>query len=166
MKLLPTLVCAGSLLLSLVVQASDQSSEQAYQRCAACHMADGSGVPGVFPPLKNRIAPIANTAEGRHYLAMVVQAGLMGNIDVQGISYFGVMPAQGSIYDAKGIAEVLNYLVESLGKKPLPPTWQAFTPTEVAQTLASKAGESSAQQTAKMRRELFLLYPELNEMAP
>jgi len=161
MKNFSILLCALCALWPLGSAGAEVSGEQAYQRCAACHMADGSGVPGVFPPLKNRIPEMAASAEGRRYLTMVVQNGLMGNIVVEDVSYYGVMPAQASVYDAKGISVVLNYLAESIDGKQLSSAWQAFTEAEVKQTLVEFSDKTSAQHTAKMRRELFRLHPEL-----
>jgi len=163
MKIFSLLLCSLGVLLPLSSASAEVGGEQAYQRCAACHMADGSGVPGVFPPLKNRIPVMAASAEGRRYLIMVVQNGLMGNIVVEDISYYGVMPAQSSVYDAKGISVVLNYLAESIDGSQLSNVWQAFTEAEVQQTLLEFAGKKGAQHTAQMRRELFRLHPELNE---
>jgi len=161
MKLFAILLCSLGVIMPLTNSAAEVSGEQAYERCAACHMADGSGVPGVFPPLKNRIPALAASIEGRRYLTMVVQNGLMGNIVVEDVSYYGVMPAQASVYDAKGISVVLNYLAEAIDGSQLSSTWQAFTEAEVQQTLFEFAGKSSAQHNAKMRRELFRLHPEL-----
>jgi len=161
MKIYSLLVCTLGALWSLASVGAEVSGEQAYQRCAACHMADGSGVPGVFPPLKNRIPEMAASAEGRRYLTMVVQNGLVGNIVVEDVSYYGVMPAQASVYDAKGISVVLNYLAESIDGSQLSGDWQAFTEAEVQQTLLEFLDKTGAQHTAKMRRELFRLHPEL-----
>ena len=161
MKLFSILLCSLGVTLPLTSAAAEVSGEQAYERCAACHMADGSGVLGVFPPLKNRIPALAASKEGRSYLTMVVQNGLMGNIVVEDVSYYGVMPAQGSVYDAKGISVVLNYLAESIDGNQLSSSWQAFTEVEVQQTLLDFSGKAGAQHTAKMRRELFRLHPEL-----
>jgi len=161
MKIFSLLLCSLGVLIPLSSASAEVGGEQAYQRCAACHMADGSGVPGVFPPLKNRIPAMAASAEGRRYLTMVVQNGLMGNIVVEDISYYGVMPAQASVYDAKGISVVLNYLAEAIDGNQLAGSWKAFTEAEVQQTLLEYSDKTGAQYTAKMRRELFRLHPEL-----
>ena len=42
------------------------------QRCAACHLSNGAGVPGAFPPLKTDVRKLAGTVAGRRYLALVV----------------------------------------------------------------------------------------------
>ena len=46
-----------------------------FKRCAACHLGDGAGVPGAFPPLKANAQSLAATAPGRRYLALAVIRG-------------------------------------------------------------------------------------------
>ncbi len=119
---------AGTLILSLGVNAA-ADGENLYARCAACHLPDGAGIPGVFPPLKDRLDSIATTKLGRDYVVMTVIGGLIGVIEIDGISYRGVMPAQG-LSDAE-IASVLNYIVSSLSTA-TSEDWQAFSEAEVA----------------------------------
>ena len=104
-----------------------------YQRCAACHLPNGQGVPGAFPALAGRLAAAAATDGGRDYMVMAVSAGLMGEIDVDGKKIRGVMPAQAGLTDAD-IAAVLNYAVALKGADARPPkvAAKAFTPEEVA----------------------------------
>lgn len=56
--------------------------------CAACHQADGSGVPGAFPPLAGNPA-VGDAA----YVERVIVEGLSGPLEVLGVSYDGMMPA-------------------------------------------------------------------------
>lgn len=105
-------------------------------RCAACHLPDGTGVPGAFPPLAGRLAPLATTAEGREYLVLVVAKGLAGPITVDGANYFGAMAAQTPALDDDGIAAVLNYVVGKLGFEVPYPELPPFTGDEVSAILA------------------------------
>lgn len=90
------LLAFSALIFSLSFAAyGDDAGAKAYKRCSACHLATGKGVPGAFPPVKDRLVPFANYKEGRDYLIMVVEAGLMGPIKVNGMTYRSVMPAQG-----------------------------------------------------------------------
>ncbi len=82
--------------------------------CAACHLDDGKGVPGAFPPLRNRSPKMAALEGGREYLITVVSFGLMGTIQAEGHSYFGVMPGHAGSMPADAIAAALNYLVFEL----------------------------------------------------
>ena len=106
------------------------------KRCAACHLANGAGVPGAFPPLKSDVRSLATTAAGRRYLALVVIRGVSGPITVEGKAYRGMMPAQGALNDAQ-VAAVLNHVVRSGSAKP-------FTPREIAGYRAGSAGLNSA----------------------
>lgn len=79
-----------------------------YQRCAACHLPNGQGVPGAFPALAGRTAEAAATDAGRDYLVMTVVAGVMGEIEIDGRKIRGVMPAQAGLTDGD-VAAVLNH---------------------------------------------------------
>lgn len=129
--------------LSLAVTAASVAAAQAphadkgaaaYQRCAACHLPTGAGVPGAFPRIAGRIEQAAATEEGRAYLVMVVSKGLMGEIEVDGKKYRGVMPAQAGMSD-EDVAAVLNY---AASLKPATPVaapkaeMKPFTAEEVA----------------------------------
>lgn len=113
---LATLAVAGS--------AAAQDGATIYKRCAACHLADGSGVPGAFPPLKADVRSLATTTAGRRYLALVVIRGVSGPITVAGKVYRGTMPAQGGLNDAQ-VASVLNHVVRGSSAK-------TFTAAEIA----------------------------------
>lgn len=95
-----------------------------YKRCAACHLANGAGVPGAFPPLKADAAALAGTPAGRRYLALVVIRGVSGPITVGGKPFRGTMPAQAGLNDAQ-VAAVLNHVVKGSSAK-------AFSAREVA----------------------------------
>jgi len=105
-----------------------------YKRCAACHLADGAGVPGAYPPLAGRMDDMAATTEGRDYLVHVVARGLMGAIEVNGVTYRGVMPAQTGL-DNEAIAQVLNFLLK-LGKDDV--SSASFTTEEVTRLREAK----------------------------
>lgn len=157
-----TLICALGFLAVTAggAAADDTSGEAGFQRCAACHLPGGEGIPGAFPPLKGRIANIAASQEGRAYLVGVVQAGLMGAITVDDIPYMGVMPAQGASYDASGISEVLNYAIQVLDGDNAKPDWAPFSAEEVAGLI--KANSVPTSQGSAMRRQaLHEQYPEL-----
>jgi mono/diheme cytochrome c family protein len=84
-------------------------------RCAACHGAEGAGIPGSIPSLHEQVVEFAKIPQGRDYLVMVVTTGLMGNLKVGGIAYNNVMPAQSGLSETE-IAAVLSYLASNLGK--------------------------------------------------
>lgn len=117
-------------------------------RCAMCHQAGGEGLSGQFPRLAGRAAIIAQSPEGRAYMARVVLWGMAGPITVEGAPLMGVMPGMASMADAE-IAEILSHAV-TLGKpaKPAKP----FKPAEIAAVRA--AGRASMADNNKLRADL------------
>jgi hypothetical protein len=148
------------LVLASGAVAGGASNKADYQRCAACHLPGGEGIPGAFPPLKGRVASIAASDEGRAYLVAVINAGLMGSITVDGVPYMGVMPAQGSSFDAAGISKVLNYTIQEIDQANVAADWKAFSAEEV-QGLIEANSAATSQSNAKLREALLEKYPEL-----
>jgi len=103
-----TLFAWLSVVAPLAAAADGQSSYQ--QHCAVCHQPDGSGVAGIYPRLKGRVAGLAATDRGVEYLAAVVAFGMMGPIEVDGVPIAGFMPGVSSLSSAD-IVELLRYLV-------------------------------------------------------
>lgn len=133
--------------LALAGTASAQSPDGAtlYQRCAACHLPDGAGVPGAFPPLRADFAALAARPAGRRYLVLAVTRGLAGPLLVEGKPYRGVMPAQ-SLLDDAGVAAVLNHVAVQVAKAG--PGVRPFTPAEVAAARAGGAALTAAAVAA------------------
>ena len=119
------------------------------QRCAMCHQTDGSGLPGQFPRLAARVATIAQTPAGRHYLASVLLNGMVGTIKVDGQSLAGLMPSMAALKDQE-IADLLNHAAglkpPIKGKKPAP-----FTAAEVAAVRAGGSVGASAVAAERSR---------------
>ena len=88
----------------------DPGREVYNKYCLTCHQADGSGVPGMYPPLVNA-EMITGTADD---LIRIILFGLEGPIGPEGISYSQVMPAQDFISDSD-IVLLVNYLRETWG---------------------------------------------------
>jgi mono/diheme cytochrome c family protein len=84
--------------------------ETTYANCAACHQADGSGLPPVFPPLAGHAADLAALPGGTNYLMHTVLFGLEGEIMIGDATFNGVMPAWGHLSDAE-IAAVIDYII-------------------------------------------------------
>ncbi len=81
--------------------------------CQNCHMSDGNGVAGAFPPLVKAgylKKPVKTVIE-------VILKGQSGEISVNNIKYNGQMPAQNYLTDEQ-IADVLNYIYNNWGNKP------------------------------------------------
>jgi mono/diheme cytochrome c family protein len=80
--------------------------------CLACHQRDGSGVPGMYPPLQK--TDWVNGDKKR--LINILLHGLEGEIVVNGETYSQVMPKQSFLTD-KQIAQVLTYIRQNMGNK-------------------------------------------------
>jgi mono/diheme cytochrome c family protein len=77
--------------------------------CMQCHMANGKGVPGTFPPL----AGSNWLTEKRTESIRAVKYGQSGEILVNGEVYNGVMVPMGM--SDEEIADVFNYIMNSWG---------------------------------------------------
>jgi nitrite reductase (NO-forming) len=84
--------------------------------CMNCHMEDGKGLSGAFPPL----AKSDYLKRAPKDLISVILKGQSGEIKVNGVVYNGMMPAQDYLSDEE-IADVLNYINNSWGNKNLKP---------------------------------------------
>jgi mono/diheme cytochrome c family protein len=80
-------------------------------RCAACHQADGRGLPGVFPPLAG--SEFVNGDSAR--LVRLVLRGLTGPVTVGGATFNGAMPAWADQLTDAEIAAVLTSARSSFG---------------------------------------------------
>lgn len=78
--------------------------------CTTCHQATGEGTPPAFPPLKGQKEWMGDCA----FHAGLVVHGFKGEIEVAGVKYNGVMPAQGNLSDLE-IAAVITYERSSWG---------------------------------------------------
>jgi mono/diheme cytochrome c family protein len=82
-------------------------------RCAVCHQAAGTGLPGVFPPLAG-----SNWVGGQGApLVQIVLHGVQGALTVNGTTYNSAMPAFGSQLNDAQIAAVLTYVRGQWGNK-------------------------------------------------
>lgn len=78
--------------------------------CFACHLANGEGMPGVFPPLAGSDFLTAD----KDRAVRIAVKGLSGPITVNGKAYNNVMPPQPQLEDAQ-VADVLTYVLNSWG---------------------------------------------------
>lgn len=74
------------------------------QYCLACHQADGSGVPGLYPPLKDT----EWVSGDKERLIRVVLEGIGGPMEVNGETYNQEMAAHDFLSDEE-IAAVLTF---------------------------------------------------------
>ena len=128
--------------------------ERHFKQCTACHLSTGVGVPGMFPSLTERLGPLAGTQKGRDYLVMVVQAGLMGRLSIEGTTYQGMMPAQGPSLGDDGIASVLNYILHTFNADTLAKKSPLFTTVEVA-AIKARYSNVSGRDIHALRQSVF-----------
>lgn len=89
--------------------------------CLSCHQADGSGVPGMHPPL----TPGSWVSKDPKELIAIMMKGLNGKIEVNGEVYNDLMPSHAQLSDQE-IADVLTYVRASFGNN-----FSAITPEMV-----------------------------------
>jgi len=94
------------------LEESIKLGEEIYQGyCLACHMSEGEGIPGAFPPLANSDYLMADKERSIRQ----VMHGSEGEMVVNGETYNGVMPPQ-PLSDEE-IAHVLNFIRNSWGNE-------------------------------------------------
>ena len=76
--------------------------------CTSCHMGEGQGVPGAFPPLANN----PNLGDAAHVID-VIQNGLQGPLEVAGTTYNGMMPPTN--LPPEDVAAVASYIRTNWG---------------------------------------------------
>jgi cytochrome c553 len=115
---------------ALALETDSKLGKKIYTTCSACHLADGKGVVGAFPPIANRLNDIAVDSLGREYLISVVLLGLKGSIKADGKSYYGVMQGFSANFSDEEISAVLNYVIVDLSTKK-PEKFESFSALEV-----------------------------------
>lgn len=77
--------------------------------CVTCHLPNGKGIPGNFPPL----AGSNWLSDKKEESIKAIKYGLSGPIEVNGEPYNNVMAAQG--LSDQEVADVMNYISNSWG---------------------------------------------------
>ena len=96
--------------------------------CRSCHQVNGTGSPGLYPPLTNTEWV---TGDKERLIGIVIN-GLTGSIEVNGEQYDNVMPPMPYMSDQE-IAEVLTYVRSNFGNSA-----SEVTVAEVEKVRASK----------------------------
>lgn len=98
--------------------------------CLACHMATGTGVPHLNPPLVNTTYVLGDKAA----LIKIVLNGFNEDVKINGQSYSNTMTPHPDLTDRQ-IADVLTYVRKSFGNKA-----SAVTVAEVKKVRARNLG--------------------------
>ncbi|MEP2771321.1 MAG: cytochrome c [Fulvivirga sp.] len=94
------------------LKASMERGKEIYlANCVTCHMANGQGVPNVFPPL----AKSDYLMEDLDRSVKQILYGAQGEMKVNGVVYNGIMT--GFDLSDKEVADLLNYIRNSWGNK-------------------------------------------------
>ncbi len=101
---------------------ADERGRLLFGNCVGCHQASGSGMPPVYPPLRN--SPYVTGDPSR--LMRILLHGLEGDIEVDGITYRGVMPAAPIQSDAD-LALLASWLRSQWGHASPPITTEFVT---------------------------------------
>lgn len=102
---------------------SIKAGSEIYQDfCVQCHLSNGIGVFGVFPPLKASDYLLENT----NLSIAGIKYGLKGKIIVNNEEYDGLMIRQG--LDNEEVADVMNYILNEWGNE----TTDFITPNQVS----------------------------------
>ena len=92
---------------------SRENGESLYQDfCLRCHMPNGKGVDGIFPPLAKSDFLFKQMEES---IKAIKFGGIDGEIIVNGLKYNSKMEKIG-LYDDE-IADIMNYILNSWGNK-------------------------------------------------
>jgi nitrite reductase (NO-forming) len=91
--------------------------------CQACHMENGKGIAGVFPPLSNSDYLLADLNRAIHIIAN----GMKGEIVVNGVTYNQEMPKPLPELSNQQVADVLTFVLNSWDNK-----GGVITPEEVS----------------------------------
>jgi mono/diheme cytochrome c family protein len=124
---------------SSAAQASAVGAQVYAANCTGCHGANGAGVAGAFPPMAGNKSILASET----YVADVLLYGLQGQINVDGQTYNGVMPAWAAQLSDAEIAGVLDHIRSSWGNSAtaVPEAVvkaERATPKTVSQVLAER----------------------------
>jgi mono/diheme cytochrome c family protein len=102
------------------VKKKTQPGEIVYmQFCLSCHMQNGEGVPGLYPPLTQTKWVLGD----KDTLIQMILEGQQGPIEVKGKPYNNIMTKLDFLGD-KQIAEVLTYVRSNFGNDASPVTPQ------------------------------------------
>ena len=147
-----SLLLCSILSISLTCKA-DKTGAELYQQCAGCHLKAAEGVPGMFPPLTDRLGALVKKSAGRDYLVMVINTGMVGNLKVDGTPYLNnMMPGQ--TLNNIDTAAVLNYLLEAFNVKTLPKEWSRFTESEI-ESIKTRYPNAKARDVYELRKSAF-----------
>lgn len=109
---LPAFVLIGMTSLPIDKKVMERGKKVYTQYCSPCHQADGSGVPGLNPPLEKTTHVLGNKSA----LIKVILKGLNTHEEINGETYNNIMAPHNHLTDQQ-ISDVLSYVRNSFGNK-------------------------------------------------
>jgi mono/diheme cytochrome c family protein len=121
-----------------------KTGAEVYATCAACHMANGQGLVGAFPPLAG-----SDWVTGRAEVPIaLVLHGMQGPVPVKGVTYNAIMTPWGAMFSDEEIANVVTYIRTSWGN-----TASGVTAADVAKVRAATKARTAPFTAAEVRKE-------------
>jgi mono/diheme cytochrome c family protein len=85
-------------------------------QCASCHQATGLGQPGVYPPLAGSEWVAGDEAR----TIKIILAGMVGEVEVKGVTYNNNMPNVGAGLKDSQVANIATYVRQAWGNTSSP----------------------------------------------
>ena len=117
-------------------------------RCLACHQANGEGMAGVFPTL---VGSEWVTGEKAPLIGIILH-GVMGEMEVKGVTYSGMMPPWGSYLSDEEVAALLTYIRTSWGNEASEVTAEEVT--QVREATAERKAPWTAEELEALEVEV------------
>jgi mono/diheme cytochrome c family protein len=141
--LAPATLAAGLAPTTLSAQRAKTGAE-VYATCAACHMANGQGLVGAFPPLAG-----SDWVTGRADVPIaLVLHGMQGPVPVKGVTYNAIMTPWGELFTDEEIANVVTYIRTNWGNAA-----SAVTAADVAKVRAATKGRRAPFTAEEVRKQ-------------
>lgn len=150
---LTALIAHSALFVGLSSASAADKETNFYQRCASCHLKNGAGVIGLYPPLAGHIDAFLDSTDGRAYLLQVTLYGLQGRVKVNGTTYFGAMPNVVAGLDAQNIQALMGELVQKFGTKKQQAKGSLFPIAEIKR--AMQQPKSTRAEMKVLRAQVF-----------
>ena len=106
------IILIGMTNLPIDKQVMERGKKVYTQYCSPCHQADGSGVPGLNPPLEKTPHVLGNKSA----LIKIILKGMNTHEEINGETYNNVMAPHNHLTDQQ-ISDVLSYVRNSFGNK-------------------------------------------------
>ena len=116
-----TILLIGMTSLPIDKQTMERGKKVYTQYCSPCHQTDGTGVPGLNPPLEKTPHVLGNKTA----LIKIILKGMYTHEEINGETYNNIMAPHNHLTDQQ-ISDVLTYVRNSFGNKAT-----AVTPADV-----------------------------------